>query len=225
VKLAVLCSGSGSNLQALLEYLAAAGANSAADVVLVASDQGDAGALERAHTHGIPAIALSAIERSHGLLPLLQKHAIEMVVLAGYLRLVRTDVTTTFRGRILNIHPALLPSFGGAGMYGHRVHDAVIRSGVRVSGATVHFVDDKYDHGPIIAQWPVPVFPADDADTLARRVLAVEHLIFPRAIAAVASGAVSLGEDGRVRYSSHAMRGWFALHDDPGAAAHVISSR
>ena len=93
---------------------------------------------------------------------------------------------------MVNVHPALLPAFGGRGMYGNRVHHAVIESGARVSGVTVHFVDTQYDHGAIIAQWPVPVFASDDAGTLAARVLRVEHILYPRVIDAVAAGRLSL---------------------------------
>src|SRR6185436_1036035 len=97
-----------------------------------------------------------------------------------------------FTGRIVNVHPALLPAFGGPGMYGQRVHQAVIESGARVSGVTAHFVDEVYDSGPIIAQWPVPVFPSDDATSLAARVLRVEHLVYPRVVDAVAAGRTTL---------------------------------
>ena len=93
---------------------------------------------------------------------------------------------------MLNVHPALLPAFGGKGMYGTRVHHAVIASGVRVSGVTVHLVDTQYDHGAIVAQWPVPVFPSDDAGTLAARVLRVEHLLYPRVLDAFASGRLAV---------------------------------
>jgi folate-dependent phosphoribosylglycinamide formyltransferase PurN len=121
-----------------------------------------------------------------------------MIALAGYLRLVPPDVVAAFGGRMLNVHPALLPAFGGAGMYGARVHQAVLASGARVSGPTVHFVDERYDEGAIIAQWPVPVRTDDTPETLGARVLAVEHRIYPWAVAAVASGAVRLGADGRL---------------------------
>ena len=118
----------------------------------------------------------------------LANHRIDFVVLAGYLRMVPVDVVAAYEGRIINVHPALLPSFGGSGMYGQRVHRAVIEAGVRVTGVTVHFVDTEYDRGRIIAQWPVPVFPSDDAATLAARVLRVEHLVYPRVVDAVVSG-------------------------------------
>jgi folate-dependent phosphoribosylglycinamide formyltransferase PurN len=132
---------------------------------------------------------------------------------------VPAEVSHAFHGRILNIHPALLPAFGGRGMYGHRVHEAVVASGVRLSGATVHFVDEQYDHGSIIAQWPVPVFPDDTPSTVAIRVLEVEHQLFPRAVAAVAAGRVTLGADGRVQYTRGRIA-WphFAASDAAGAA-------
>jgi folate-dependent phosphoribosylglycinamide formyltransferase PurN len=129
---------------------------------------------------------------------LLGDHRVDLIVLAGYLRLVPRSVVGAYRGRIINIHPALLPAFGGAGMYGQRVHSAVIEQGARVSGATVHFVDEAYDRGPIIAQWPVPVLPGDTPEALAARVLRVEHLLLPRAACAVAMGKVRLDENGRL---------------------------
>jgi folate-dependent phosphoribosylglycinamide formyltransferase PurN len=110
----------------------------------------------------------------------------DLVVLAGYVKLVPREVVARFRGRMINIHPALLPAFGGPGMYGRRVHEAVLASGAAVSGATVHYVDEQYDRGPIIAQQPVPVQPGDTPDTLAARVLAVEHELLPNVVLALA---------------------------------------
>lgn len=106
----------------------------------------------------------------------------DLVVLAGYLKLLPARVVARFPQRAINIHPALLPAFGGPGMYGRRVHEAVLASGATVSGATVHFVDERFDRGPIIAQRTVPVLPDDTADTLAQRVLAVEHELLPRVV-------------------------------------------
>jgi folate-dependent phosphoribosylglycinamide formyltransferase PurN len=119
------------------------------------------------------------------------------VALAGYLRLIPAEVVRAFAGRMVNVHPALLPAFGGPGMYGQRVHDAVLASGARLSGPTVHFVTEHYDEGAIIAQWPVPVHAADSAQSLAARVLAAEHRLYPWCIAALAAGDISLGADGR----------------------------
>ena len=108
------------------------------------------------------------------------------------MRLVPEVVVNAYRGRMVNVHPALLPAFGGRGMYGSRVHAAVIAAGARVSGATVHFVDERYDHGAIIAQWPVPVLSADTPQALAARVLRVEHALYPPAVLAVAQSRISL---------------------------------
>ena len=198
VRVAVLASGSGTNLQAILDHADALGSSRHANVVLVASDRADAGALARARQRQIAATTFDPAS-ADAMEELFRAHHVSLVALAGYIRFVPVDVTARWSGRMVNVHPALLPAFGGKGMYGSRVHEAVIRAGARISGATAHFVDAQYDHGPIIAQWPVPVLPADDAAALARRVLAVEHLLYPRVIEAVASGAVSLGADGRVR--------------------------
>jgi phosphoribosylglycinamide formyltransferase-1 len=119
-------------------------------------------------------------------LSLLERHSVELVVLAGYLKLVPPQVIAAYRGRILNIHPALLPSFGGKGMFGQRVHEAVLASGATESGATVHLVDEVYDHGSVLAQMRVPVLPDDTADRLARRVLEVEHRLLPAVVLAAA---------------------------------------
>lgn len=197
-RVAVLASGGGSNLQAILDYLGAQPDAQAMSVALVASDRAAAGALERARHHGVPAMALDATQRGDGLEAILDSHAIDYIALAGYLRFIPTGVTHRWRGRIVNVHPSLLPSFGGPGMYGIRVHQAVIDAGVRVTGVTVHFVDEEYDRGPIIAQSPVPVLPGDTPEGLAQRVLAVEHALYPVALNAVARGRVTLGTDGRV---------------------------
>ena len=169
-----------------------------AEIALVASNRASAGALARAAERGIATAVIDPAGDDLALQALLTEHAIDMVVLAGYLRLVPPGVTAAFRGRVINSHPALLPAFGGAGMYGDRVHRAVIESGARISGATVHFVDDVYDRGPIIAQWPVPVFAADTAGTLAARVLRAEHAVLPLVVEAVASGRIWLADDGRI---------------------------
>jgi phosphoribosylglycinamide formyltransferase-1 len=199
-RIAVLASGGGSNLQALLDHLDALGDERFADVVLVASDRAAAGALERARARRIEtAVHVSTGEpRGSSLDSLLDPDSVDLVVLAGYLKLVPPAVVARFRGRMLNVHPALLPAFGGPGMYGRRVHAAVLAAGASLSGPTVHFVDEIFDHGPIVAQWPVPVLPGDTPDTLAARVLRAEHRLFPLAVHAVARGSVRLDADGRV---------------------------
>ena len=218
MRVAVLASGSGTNLQAILDHQAALGASASAHVILVASDQPDAGAVARARDAGITSLALDRTARTSGLAAILASHRVELVVLAGYLRLVPADVVSHFRGRILNVHPALLPAFGGAGMFGHRVHEAVIARGLRLTGPTVHFVDERFDEGPIIAQWPVAVLPTDTPDTLAPRVLEVEHVLFPRVVEAVAAGRIRLTDDNRVVFANGASLPHFAPAMDASAA-------
>jgi phosphoribosylglycinamide formyltransferase-1 len=193
MRVAVAVSGRGSNLQALLRAL---GPGAPARVVLVLSDRPDAGALERAREHGVPAEVLSDPADAAEWLTRLERHGSELVVLAGYLKLVPAPIIVRFRDRILNIHPALLPAFGGKGMYGHRVHEAVLASGAQESGATVHLVDEAYDHGLVLGQARVPVLPDDTPDRLAARVLAVEHRLLPAAVlaAAAAGRAVPIPE-------------------------------
>lgn len=199
-RIAVLASGGGSNLQALMDHFAQLGEARAGDIVLVAADRPDAGALDRARRAGIATALIASRRAPQGeeLASLLERHRVDLVVLAGYLQLVPVEVTRRYAGRLLNVHPALLPDFGGAGMYGARVHRAVLAAGARSSGPTVHFVDDVYDHGPVIARWPVPVRAGDDEHTLAARVLRAEHLLYPRVVQAVAAGDVRLAPDGRV---------------------------
>jgi len=199
-RIGVLASGGGSNLQAILDHLCALGESRHGDVVLVASNRPDAGALSRAQRAGVARVVLQSPHAPDGadLASTLDTHRVEVVALAGYMRLVPPEVTAAYRGRMLNVHPALLPDFGGPGMYGPRVHRAVVRSGAELSGPSVHFVDEVYDHGAVIAQWPVPVFPDDDDRTLAARVLRAEHLLYPRVVNAVAGGQVRLGDDGNV---------------------------
>jgi len=198
LRVAVLASGTGTNLQALLDRFNRS-KNATARVALVLSDREDAGALERARAAGIDASVVTVKGRpadyiAREMLASLEGADIDMVALAGYLKLVPSSIIRRYRNRIVNIHPALLPGFGGKGMYGLRVHRAVIDSGCTVTGATVHYVDDNYDEGRIIAQWPVPVHADDTPETLAARVLEVEHVLYPAAIELVAK-AVTRGSD------------------------------
>lgn len=181
----MLASGGGTNLQAILDHFAALGANAPAQVVLVVSDRAQAGTLDRARNAGIEAVHLKSPAQDAALASLLDARRIDVVALAGYLRLVPADVVRRWRGRIVNVHPALLPAFGGAGMYGIRVHRAVLGSGAKESGATVHFVDEEFDRGAVIEQTRVPVLPGDTAELLAERVLAVEHVLYPRVLGEV----------------------------------------
>jgi phosphoribosylglycinamide formyltransferase/phosphoribosylglycinamide formyltransferase-1 len=185
-RLAVLASGRGSNLQAIIEHFDNLSRERIAKVVLVASNRADSPALIRAATASIDIASFDPGDDGSELLELLRKFRIDLVVLAGYLKRIPTTVIHEYAGRIINIHPALLPAFGGEGMYGTRVHEAVIASGAKESGVTVHLVDDEYDRGPIVAQWRVPVEESDTADSLATRVLSVEHVVYPRAVEMVA---------------------------------------
>ena len=193
-RIGVLASGGGSNLQAIFDHLEQLGERRAGEVVLVASDRPSAGALLKARQRGVPALELASRVRPDAptLDDVLERHRVDLVVLAGYLKLVPVSVVRRYHGRMLNVHPALLPAFGGEGMYGGRVHQAVLDAGARLSGVTVHFVDEQFDRGAIIAQWPVPVLAGDDASTLAARVLRVEHLLYPRVVNAAAAGHITL---------------------------------
>ena len=180
VRVAVLASGGGTNLQALLDALT----NSPlARVARVITNRPDAGAVRRARQSGVATTVLRDPTDTAELLAALDATpGAELVVLAGYLRLVPPAVVARFRWRMINIHPALLPAHGGPGMYGRRVHEAVLASGAAESGATVHYVDEQYDRGPIIAQARVPVRPGDTPESLAARVLEAEHELLPRVV-------------------------------------------
>jgi formyltetrahydrofolate-dependent phosphoribosylglycinamide formyltransferase len=183
VSVAVFASGSGSNFQSLLDHESPA---SPGRIRLLISDRPGAGALDRAGKGSVPSRVIAVSGRSPedvGLetLSTLREAKIQVVVLAGYLRLIPPAVIRAFPRRILNIHPALLPSFGGKGMWGHHVHEAVLASGASFSGPTIHFVDEEFDTGTILAQWPVPVLAGDTPEELAARVLRVEHILYPLA--------------------------------------------
>ena len=185
-RLAVLASGRGSNLQAIMDHFENVARERVANVVLVASNRPDSPVLIRAATASIDIATFDAADDGSELLKLLHKFRIDLVVLAGYLKRIQSTVIHEYAGRMVNIHPALLPAFGGEGMYGARVHEAVIASGAKESGATVHLVDDEYDRGPIVAQWRIPVEPSDTPTSLAARVLNVEHIVYPRTIEMIA---------------------------------------
>ena len=222
-RIAVLASGGGSNLQAILDHFDALGDQRSGHVVAVASDREAAGALERARRREIPTAVLGKepVAAQRALERMLDDHEVDFIALSGYLKLVPNDVVARYDGRMVNVHPALLPAFGGQGMYGTRVHHAVIASGARVTGVTVHFVDTRYDHGAIIAQWPVPVFENDDAGTLADRVLRLEHLFYPRVLDAVAGGRMPRSI--RAESPPVGARPAFTLlpHEDPRLAENI----
>lgn len=183
-RIAVFASGSGTNLQALIDHFVG---RDVAEIGLVISDREDADALERARSAGIPAHHIPVSSRpiaavTADMVDALGAARTDIVALAGYLRLIPPDVIRRYSHRVLNIHPALLPAFGGKGMFGRRVHEAVLESGSRVTGPTVHFVNERYDEGRIIAQWPVPVLENDSPESLAERVLRAEHVLYPAAV-------------------------------------------
>ncbi len=205
LRVAVLASGGGSNLQCLLDRFPPGDDSPApAQVVLVVSDRPGAGALERAARAGVRGEVVSPSEFAAAelfgarLLELFARERIGLVVLAGYLKLVPPNVVARYSNRMINIHPALLPSFGGKGMYGSRVHEAVLSFGAKLSGPTVHFVNEHYDRGPVIAQRAVPVYFEDSAGQLAARVLEQEHELLPDVVGLIATGRVEVS-GGRVR--------------------------
>lgn len=186
IRIAVLASGRGSNLEALFEALAGRGD---AAIVLVASDRADAYALVRARRRGVD-VALIDPADDAALLVLLERARVDWIVLAGYLKRVPPVVVRRWRNRILNVHPALLPAHGGKGMYGERVHRAVLEAGETTSGASVHLVDEEYDRGPVVARAEVPVEPGDTPASLAARVLEVEHRLLPAVVVAAAEDRI-----------------------------------
>jgi len=190
LKTGVLISGGGSNLQALID--AATDDSFPAQISCVISNKAGVYGLSRAEQAGIPSFVVphKGIERDvfeKSIDDLLQQNGIDIICLAGFMRILSADFITKWQGRILNIHPALLPKFGGKGMYGHHVHEAVIESGEQESGASVHVVTAGCDEGPVILQKAVPVLDGDTPETLAARVLEVEHDIYPHALSQYAA--------------------------------------
>jgi len=218
ITLGVFASGGGTNFQSIIDNCES-GAIDARVAVLI-SNREDAGALDRARRHGIaPEVVpvgkdlsqeFLAADRRH--VELLREHGVDLVCLAGYMRRIGSGVLQAYDRAVLNIHPAILPSFPGA----HGQRDAA-EYGVRVSGATVHFADEEFDRGPIIIQAAVPVLPDDDENTLAARILAQEHRIYPQAIQWFAEGRLKF--DGRRVFLDPPSRGCF---DDQGAGV-IIS--
>ncbi|MCK4233172.1 phosphoribosylglycinamide formyltransferase [candidate division WOR-3 bacterium] len=195
----VLVSGRGSNLEAILLHIKEGKLN--VEVVAVISDNEDARALKIAEEYGVDGYYIPCIEKKTALvgeaerkyIELFQKKGVKLVVLAGFMRILKKDFLTAFKGRIINIHPALLPSFKGL-----NAQKQAFEYGVKISGCTVHFIDEGVDTGPIILQEPVPVFDDDSVDTLSRRILKHEHEIYSRAIQLFSEGRLKI-EDRRVR--------------------------
>ena len=202
VRVAVLVSGGGTNLQALIDSVRVSKYQSARvkrpKIVLVVSNNPDAYALVRARKAGIETLVLSEkkyrtrLDYAKALVRELKKKKIDLICLAGFMAILDPYFVRHFKNKILNIHPALLPSFGGEGMYGHHVHEAVLKSGAKFSGCTVHFVDEGCDTGPIILQRIVPVLDNDTPESLAKRILKFEHRIYPEAVKLVARGGLKI---------------------------------
>ena len=190
VRIAVLASGGGTNLQTLIDAVEKGDING--EITAVISDNENAYALERARKHGIKAIYINRKQLAEKLIIELQKLDIELVVLAGFFSILDRELVKAYEGRIINIHPSLIPSFCGKGFYGERVHKAALEYGVKVSGATVHFVDEGTDSGPIIFQEAVPVYFEDTSETLAARVLQVEHSLLPAAVGLFCEGRLRI---------------------------------
>lgn len=196
MRLGILASHGGSNLQAIIDATRAG--TLPAEVVVVIGNNARAMAAERARSAGIPFHHLSgkthpdAGDLDAAICGVLEQAGVDLVVLAGYMKKVGPRTIQRFPRRMVNIHPALLPKFGGVGMYGMRVHEAVISAGDLVTGVTIHLVDGEYDRGPVLAQAEVPVRPGDDAETLAARVLQTEHEFYVQTLRRIASGELDL---------------------------------
>lgn len=196
MNIAVFASGRGSNLLAIIDAIKKGKLK--ARVALVVSNNSDSGALRIAKENGIEATHISRKKFSsdeeyvNSLMQELRKRNIDFIVLAGYMKKIPAEIVREYRNKILNIHPALLPAFGGQGMYGMNVHRAVIDYGVKITGVTIHIVDEEYDHGPIVFQKAIEVKDDDTPETLAERVLKVEHEVYPQIINLFAEGKVTV---------------------------------
>ena len=197
LNIAVFASGRGSNFHAILDAISA-GSIPDTRVVLAVSNNSEAGALAVARENGIPAMHLSQKQFpseelfAEAMAGALKDHGVNFIALAGYMKKLPSAVIRMFPGRVVNIHPALLPAFGGKGMYGIHVHEAVIAARSKRSGATVHIVDEEYDHGPIVLQREVDVAESDTPESLAAKILPIEHRIYPEAIRLFAEGRVKV---------------------------------
>lgn len=194
--LGFLASHGGSNMQAIID--ACKTGRLSAKPCVVISNNSEAMALQRAKNEGIPYYHISSVTHPGALedeeiLRTLKCHGVDTVILAGYMKMLGPATLRAYRGRILNIHPALLPKYGGKGMYGKRVHEAVLAAGEKVTGVSIHIVDENYDTGPIIAQCRVPVHEGDTADSLAERVLKHEHVLYAETLQKIAEGKIILG--------------------------------
>jgi phosphoribosylglycinamide formyltransferase-1 len=180
-KLAIFASGNGTNAERIADYFAE---NKEVAVSLILTNKKNAGVIERAKRLGIEVVVFDrhTFYETDSIISLLKKHNIHLVVLAGFLWLVPQNILHEYRNRIVNIHPALLPKYGGKGMFGHHVHEAVIASGDKTSGITIHFVNEKYDEGQVIFQKEVEIDPGDTPDMLAQKIHGLEYRYFPEVI-------------------------------------------
>ncbi|MFC1746772.1 phosphoribosylglycinamide formyltransferase [Candidatus Neomarinimicrobiota bacterium] len=195
-RLAVFISGSGSNFRKIHEGTLAGEIQAA--IKLVITNNPDCAGAEYARAQQLAVYKYPARDLGvDDLLQQLSEVGIDILLLAGYIKLVPQEVVARYPRRILNIHPALLPRFGGKGFYGRKVHEAVLAAGERKSGPSVHFVDEKYDHGAVVAQAAVPVLPDDTPETLAQRVLTQEHILYPKVVAALCRGDIHWAVDNR----------------------------
>ncbi len=206
LNIAAFASGKGSNLKAILDAIGCGHIHNAR-IVLVISNNSDSGALAVGREYGVPALHMSRknYETDESYAAAIQKvlsdHNVNFIVLAGYMKKIDPVIVRAYKHRILNIHPALLPGFGGQGMYGLRVHEAVLAAKQKQSGATVHLVDEEYDRGPIILQKHVDVAEDDTPESLAAKVLEIEHQIYPEAIRLFAEGNIRIDDHDRVSIS------------------------
>lgn len=198
LKLGVLVSGGGSNLQSIIDNIKSGNLN--ADISVVISSRDNVYALERAKNNNIPSFAVlqrdysSKKDYEKELIRILRENDVDLVVLAGFLKVLSPYFVKAFKNRIINIHPSLIPAFCGEGYYGQKVHRAVLDYGAKVTGVTVHFVDEGTDTGPIILQKAVEVKDNDTSETLAARVLQEEHKIYPKAIKLYSEGRLMIDE-------------------------------
>ncbi|QHW01171.1 phosphoribosylglycinamide formyltransferase [Spirosoma endbachense] len=186
-RIALFASGSGSNAEKIATYFAD---NTDIDVSLIVSNNHKAGVIERARRLHIPVLLFDrkTFYETDKITQLLLNQEIDLIVLAGFMWLMPSDLVRAFPNKIVNIHPALLPKFGGKGMYGHFVHEAVVAAGETESGITIHYVNERYDEGQVIYQARCPVLPTDTPDDVARNVQALEHTHYPHVIAEVLAG-------------------------------------
>jgi len=211
LNIAVFASGRGSNCEAILRAIETRKLHKVSIAVIISNNR-DAPVLTIAREHNIPSCHLSQKQFpseeafDEAVLAVLRLHDANFIVLAGYMKKLSTNLVRRFHNRILNIHPALLPKFGGKGMYGVHVHEAVINSGEKMSGVTIHIVDEEYDHGPIVKQRTVPVGINESPDTLAAKIHEVEHQLYPEVLQLFADDRVQV-TDGRVTILENGARG------------------